>query len=278
MINIVVALATESRPLIDHFRLTEDRSATGFRMFQGEGIRLIVTGMGRVSSAAGVAALASRDAHASAPGASAWLNVGIAGHASREIGEGVHAVSILEAATGRRWYPARILQLPGSGEVFRTVDIPESVYPEPCVYDMEASAFYATALRFSTTELIQVYKIISDNRANGVETVAKHRVRESIIAHLTAIEDIVTGLSALAGEIGATQPRLADLEHITSRWHFTASQRHQLRSLLRRWEVLSGGAPLLDAELNRCPSAKSLLAEIGARLDAAYGSARTSGS
>lgn len=276
MVNIVVALATESRPLIDHFRLAQDRAATGFRVFQGDGITLVVTGTGRVASAAGVAMLAGLG-RSSRPGASAWLNVGIAGHADYEVGTGVHAVSIREAATGRTWYPPRIVDLPGCGETVCTVDVPETEYPDPYVYDMEASGFYATALRFSTGELIQVYKIISDNRSDGVDTVGGHWIRDSVTRQLPAIEAAVAALSTLAAEVEATRPKLAEFDHIISRWHFSVAQQHRLRSLLRRWEVLSGDAPLLDAELNRCPSAKSLLAEIAARLDAAYGPAGTSG-
>lgn len=267
MLNLVVALATESRPLIEHFRLSEDRSAVGFRIFRGDGMRLVVTGMGRVACAAGVAALAERESSA---GTSAWLNLGIAGHASRAVGEGVHALSIIEAATDRRWYPPQIIQLPGQGETFCTVDAPETGYRDARVYDMEASAFYATALRYATGELVQVYKIISDNRASGVETVEKHRVRDSIIAHLPAVERIVSELSSLAGDVKDAQPRLAELERIVGRWHFTVSQQHRLRELLRQWETLSAGAPVVDQDLNRCPSAKSVLAEIEGRLNAMY--------
>jgi len=274
VINIVVALATESRPLIDHFGLTQDPGVAGFRVFRGDGIRLVVTGLGRVPCAAGVATLGALDARASRAGMSAWLNVGIAGHASHEVGEGVHAVRILEAATGRSWYPPRIVDLPGRGETVCTVDAPETMYAEPYVYDMEASAFYATAVRYSTAETVQVYKIVSDNRGDGVETVSKHRVREAVMEHLAAVEQAAAALSTLADEISATQPRLEEIERMLQRWHFSVSQQHQLRALLRKWRVLRGGVPVLDAELNRCPSARSVLAEIEDRLGEVYRGAK----
>jgi hypothetical protein len=273
MLNIVVALATESRPLIDRFGLSEERSAVGFRIFSSEWVRLIATGSGRVSGAAGVATLGALSWRAGEkdPGMSAWVNIGVAGHARHPVGQGVHAVSILEVATSRRWYPVQVLELPGTTETVCTVDTPETDYPESYVYDMEASAFYATALRYATGELIQVYKIISDNRDNGVDTVDKHVVRNLVIDHLPAIEAIATGLADLAAEVNARRPKPPELEHIVSRWHFTVAQQHQLRGLLNKWETLSGGEPLMDAALNRCPSAKSVLAEIDARLHAIYG-------
>ena len=268
MINLVVALATESRPLIEHFRLSEDRSAVAFRVYRGDGMRLVVTGVGRVPCAGGVAALG--EGAAPATGMSAWLNIGIAGHASHELGAGVHAVSIREAATGRCWYPPQVLRLPGHGESLCTVDTPEVAYTEPYVYDMEASAFYATAVRYATGELVQVYKIISDNRDNGVAGVGKYAVREALDAHLPAIEEMVSGLSALGDELNTPRRGLEDFERMLTRWYFTVTQQHQLRELLRRWEALYGDAPVWDADLNRCPSAKSVLAEIRTRLDAVY--------
>lgn len=266
-VNLVVALAAESRPLVDHFRLSEDRSAVGFRVFRRDGLRLIVTGLGRVGCAAGVAALGERRQDDRAP---AWLNIGIAGHGRRAVGEGVHALRIIEAATGRCWYPPQVLEMPGQGETVCTVDVPETTYPESLVYDMEASAFYATALRYATGELIQVYKIISDNRESGVDSVDRQGVKDSIRRHLPAIDTIVSGLTGLAGDIDGAKPRLRELDHIITRWHFTVSQQSRLRELLRRWETLSGGAPALDADLNRCPSAKSVLGELSARLNNVY--------
>lgn len=269
-VNLVVALAAESRPLIRHFRLSEDRSVAGFRVFRGERVQLVVTGAGRVASAAGAAALAASSGEGPPGAMPPWLNVGIAGHVGHEVGTGVHALSILEAATGRRWYPVQVLALPGRGEAFCTVDVPETDYAGSYVYDMEASAFFATAIRYSTGELIQAYKVISDNREQGVDTVEKHRVRDAITAHLETIETIVDGLSALADEVAATRPALGELDRILARWHFSETQRHQLRGLLRQWEVLSGGTPVLDAELNRCPSARAVLGEISDRLNAVY--------
>ncbi|HSH42227.1 MAG TPA: hypothetical protein VK973_08910 [Arenicellales bacterium] len=267
MINLVVALAAESRPLIDHFRLREDRSVTGFRVYRNGDIRLIVTGMGRVACAAGTAVVGeARDDAAAA----AWLNIGIAGHASHPVGEGVHALNIIDAASGRRWYPVQIVSLAGCGETVCTVDAPETGYREPHVYDMEASAFYATALRYATGELIQVYKIISDNRARGVETVDRGGIRRAVSEHIPAIEAMVEGLSGLAAEAAASQPRLPEIDHILRRWHFTVAQQHRLRELMRRWEILHHGEPVLDAELNRCPSAKAFLGELSDRLAVVY--------
>ena len=146
MLNLVVSLVAESRPLIRHFGLREQRTARGFRVYHGDGMRLVVSGIGKTAAGAGAAylgALAGAGQH------EAWLNVGIAGHAELELGEPVHALRITDVATGRNWYPPQILDLPGRGLRVLTVDRAETLYADDAVYDMEAAAFYATALRFS---------------------------------------------------------------------------------------------------------------------------------
>lgn len=264
MLNLVVALAAESRPLIEHFRLVQDRSAVGFRVYRGDAMRLVVTGAGRVASAAGVAALGERLEGSAAP---AWLNIGVAGAAGLAAGKGVHALSITEAATGRCWYPPQVAKLPGQGVALRTVDAPHGTHDESQVYDTEAAAFYATALRYSTGELVQAYKIIVDDRTRDGDSVPRHGVRDAVIQHLPVLDTVCLALAALAREINRTRPRVAEFDHIVDRWHFTAPQRRQLHELMRRWAARSGGEPVLNAELNRCPSARALLGELSSRLE-----------
>ena len=75
MINIVVALPAEARPLLDHFRLRDKQHNTAFPIYRNTDMALIVSGPGKVAAAAATALLAgNRDT----PATSAWLNVGIA--------------------------------------------------------------------------------------------------------------------------------------------------------------------------------------------------------
>ena len=76
MINFVVALASEAKPLISHYGLTLQSHRRGFPLYAGTDLRLVVTGIGRVRVAAGTAFLAGSNSDASGP----WLNIGIAGH------------------------------------------------------------------------------------------------------------------------------------------------------------------------------------------------------
>ena len=259
MLNFVVALVAESQPLIRHFGLKEDIDARGFRVYRDNDIRLVISGIGKTAASAGTAYLA---AVASAGHNDAWLNVGIAGHAALSIGEGVHALRITDAATGRNWCPPQILKLPGRGLSMLTVDQAETDYAGDVAYDMEAAAFYSTALRFSVGEMTQCYKIISDNRADPANKMTRQRIGELVESHLPAIEEAAGALNRLSADLADTLPQLNDFDHFVDRWHFTVSQEHQLRSLMQQWAARARDQPLWNEGLNRCPSAKSVLAEL----------------
>lgn len=259
MLNFVVALVAESQPLIRHFGLKEDLDARGFRLYRGDDIRLVISGIGKTAASAGTAYLA---AVAGAGHNDAWLNVGIAGHAALTVGEGVHALRIIDAATGRNWCPPQILKLPGRGLSVLTVDQAEMDYAGDAVYEMEAAAFYSTALRFSVGEMTQCYKIISDNRADPANKITRQRIGELVDSHLPVIEEAVDALGRLAADLADTLPQLNDFNHFVDRWHFTVSQEHQLRSLMQQWAARAPDKPLWNEGLNRCPSAKSVLAEL----------------
>ena len=61
MINLVVALGSEAGPLVRHFGMSRDRGASGFRIYARDGMRLVVTGVGKINAAGGVAYLGGRD-------------------------------------------------------------------------------------------------------------------------------------------------------------------------------------------------------------------------
>lgn len=263
MINIVVALMVEARPLVEHFRLREDRKTRGFRVYTGDGMRLIVTGVGKVNAAAGVAYLCGFGSSAENE---VWLNVGVAGHPEQPVGQGMHAVRVVDQATGRSWYPPQTVSLPGHPTTLITVDRPVEGFTDETACDMEASGFYACAVRFATSELIQCYKVVSDNRRNTSDGVTKSAVRTLIRDHVVAVRQIGEDLRALCDSLAGGRTDPGDIERFLHRWHFTVYQKHQLRDLLRRWYARTD-EPVWDEDLNRAPSAKAAMARIAQRFE-----------
>jgi nucleoside phosphorylase len=256
MINIVVALPAEARPLLDHFRLRDKLHNTAFPVYRGNDMALIVSGPGKVAAAAATALLAGTGTlHDKA----AWLNIGIAGHAHHAIGAGYIAHRITDRATGKNWYPPQVHELSTPTENLYTVDRPEDDYPADTLYDMEASGFFPVASRFSSGELVQCFKVISDNRAQSTATVTAQLCTQLISERLADIEQLVNTLSGMADDYARWHAPHPDLEQLETRWRFTVSQQHQLAELARRWKVLAADQPLWLDQLENARRAADVL-------------------
>jgi nucleoside phosphorylase len=264
MINLVVALPAEARPLIECYRLTGKTILGDFRIYRHADISLIISGPGKVASAAATALLGS----GSTPGKrAAWLNIGIAGHASDPVGEYLLAHRITDLATGHSWYPPQLFDPAVKTTHLITVDAAENSYQRAAAYDMEASGFYPVASRFSSTELVQCVKIVSDNREHSTATVTAAACNRLVTERLHDIDRQVSALRALAHDYNAWHAAHTQLEQLASQWHFTVSQRHQLTELARRWKVLLPHQPLWLDGLEKKRKAAAVLQCLQQHLD-----------
>jgi adenosylhomocysteine nucleosidase len=264
MINIVVALPAEARPLLDHFRLRDKQADTAFPVYRNTGMALIVAGPGKVAAAAATAVLAGSGKTRTT---AAWLNIGIAGHAHHAIGSGYIAHRITDNATGTHWYPPQILDLSIPTDNLCTVDRPEDNYPAAALYEMEASGFFPVACRFSSSELVQCFKVISDNRAQPTTAVTAKLCEQLISGRLADIDQLVKALADMADEYASWHASHPDLEQLSGRWRFTVSQQHQLDHIARRWKVLAPEQPLWLEQLDRKQRAADVLQCLQQHLD-----------
>lgn len=254
--RIVVALNAEAKPLIEAFKLKARTPRGAFPIYERDEFALIISGIGKVAAAAATTYLYTltgqvRDI--------AWLNVGVAGHGARPLGEGVIAHRLTDAATGRRWYPPQIFRFPCPTDELLSVDTPQTKYPTEAMYDMEAAGFYATATRFSTAELVQCYKVISDNRSIPVHEVNASCVQQQIGARLDEIRKIVALIVELSQQWRTIGKLPVELDAFTERWRFTVSQRHQLERLLQRWAALAPDQPLWREEFAKLRTTQDVL-------------------
>ena len=235
MIRLLVALAPEARPLIDHFRLRRRAGTDAYPIYENDTMGLVVSGVGKVRAAAAVAYLhALRGPVVDA----AWLNIGIAGDRARAVGTGVLAHRIRDATTHKHWYPPLVFAPPCETAALLTVDAPVRAYPSACAVDMEAAGFYPTACQFSTAELVHCFKIVSDNDDTPMEAVSAKAVKTLVAQNLDVIEALVDKLeqlSALLAHINADPPAY---DEFLRQCRFTVTERHRLRQLLRRWHLL----------------------------------------
>ncbi len=256
LIHLVVALIHEALPLIAHFKMKALVGKHPFVIYKNEEMTLIVSGIGKSAAAASVGYLQALNRE---NGPSAWLNIGIAGHQKQEIGEGFIAHRIQDRANGRTYYPPQVLpfSLPSSNLI--TVDRAEKDYGENSAYDMEAAAYYSAAIRSSTAEFVQSYKIVSDNPQAPVTKITKTFVTTLIKNRIHEIKNLIATLSSAIKpyrEIHAPHPQF---DNLIQRWHFTETQKVQLKQLLQRTQVLFGTPLPSQAQTTSHASAKIFL-------------------
>jgi len=225
---------------------------------------LVISGVGKVAAAAAVAHLAAVSA---ARPEHLWINIGVCGHSGAVPGELFRANKLVDKGSRRAFYPPLITGWElGQGTVY-TVDQPASDYPEPGMYDMEASGFYSSASRYSSIELIQVFKVVSDSPDFPLRRFDKREVSAWIGGCLEALEPALAALLELSKE---EANRLADppgLGDYLGRWRFSETQQLQLRRLLCRWLALTG-SPLDCAEFDGLSTSRELLRAFTKRVEA----------
>jgi adenosylhomocysteine nucleosidase len=233
-IFIFVALPCEAKPLIDHYKLKKDTSIKAFSIFRNDDIVLTVTSIGKTAMAAGVGY--TQALHPQNPNP-VLVNIGIAGHQDHTIGSLFLADKITDDDTGKRYYPPLSFTPPCPTANLISFAKPQQTYPESALCDMEASAFYETATRFSTGELIQSLKIVSDNAAFPAKNIDPKQVTALIGEQLPRISAILDELVKLAACIKPQEAK--EFNQLLSQYHFSANEQIQLKKLLSRWRLLS---------------------------------------
>lgn len=261
MIHITTALACEARPLIEHYNLKTIMTSDVFKIYASDDVRLIITGIGKISAAAATSYL---HAYFSCKKNNVWLNIGIAGHPVLDVGTGVLAHKITDNNSGRSWYPPRIIDAAYPTQDLISVDLPENTFNEMALFDMEASGFYATACRFATSELVQCYKVVSDNRIFCADKISKANTSTLIKCNLKAIDRLISHLRQLGSEISGTEDITQQLDNYIKRWHFTHYQRNQLGQLLRKLKTLD--TDISDDNMTRLRSGREVISYLKQRL------------
>ncbi len=237
-VHFVVALQCEAKPLVEYFGLKRRMDHSAFPVYEKAATTLTISGIGKTSAAAAVAYTQMLFGNLKY---SVWLNIGIAGHRRPMLGQMFVVHKIVDEETGYRWYPPLLYRPSVSSAEITTVARPETEYAQDVLYDMEASGFYPTARRFSTSELIQCLKIVSDNDSVSRQKINPKQVSLLVNANIEDIENTANQLSQMAQSILQSPP--AQFNEFLQQWHFTDHQKSRLEQCLSRWEVVSSGNP-----------------------------------
>jgi len=250
---IFIALACEAKALIQSLNLKKLADENVFAMYSNTTTILTISGTGTISMAAAVAYTLARNNIIKSP---VLLNLGIAGHQTASLGSLWLAHKITDIATGKNFYPPLITQNQCKTENLATVTKPQMNYAPNCLYDMEASAFYAISTRFTTGELIRSYKVISDNNTHAIDTINAQKVHTWMQAHVDSIIQAQQALIQISLELAPIESRY--YPDLIARLHFTVAAKIKLQQLLQRWQVLTNDADL-PMEIIQAMNAKEFL-------------------
>ena len=260
-IFIYSALPCEAKPLVEHFNLKKVTTIQPFACYLNKDICLTVTGLGKAAMAAGVAYTQALFVSVEHP---VMINIGIAGHQHQALGSLFLIDKITDFDSKKSYYPSLVFTPPCPTASLQTVARPQLDYDPLHLCDMEASAFYETAVRFSSGELIHCLKVISDNESSPAEHIHPKQVSVLIAAHLGSIDIVLAEASRLARLIIAQELKL--FEQLTQRYHFTVSEQGQLKSRLSRWATLTDRS-LPELAENQFHKGKEVLCWLDKELD-----------
>ena len=264
MIRFVVALAPEADALVRRYRMEPCEGA--FRWFRSDEAALVISGIGKLSAAAATSYLHAKTGEEPF---GVWLNFGTAGHRERPRGDTLLAHTVTDAASRDRFHPTRLDGPDLEAVEVRTVDRPEIDFDSDAAYDMEAYGFVAIALRFSTSELVQSIKIVSDNRETTTAAWTTAAVRDLIESRVDVVARAADRFREIANDLEPLRREQVESRALVStyrrRAHFTTSETRRLRRLLRRWAALD---PLADRgpESGEARSASEVLDQLERRL------------
>ena len=200
MTHIITALHAEAKPIIRHFNLRKLENSNIFEAYANntQTITLTISGIGKLASAAAV--IHTMNIFQSSKMRS-WLNIGIAGHKSLDLGTPVIANKIIDTGSKQSWFPqivfkSRLLNLP-----IMTIDTATDQYPDGFMLDMESSGFYYSACKVTTCELVHCLKIISDNEHTHYQQLNESIIQSLIENNIEEITRLIDSLKTLSLEI-----------------------------------------------------------------------------
>jgi len=260
MLTIMVALNCEAKPWVDLYRLKKvcDRP---FLMYSKEGlnVEIVITGIGALAMSTAVGWAAGR--RSSGETDRVWLNLGIAGHMDRPLGEAVRVHCFIDASDLRRHYSPLTASWGGDSDALISVNAPGDSYPDDAMVDMEGLAFYQATSMFTPSELIASIKVISDNSENNVEDLNASKITQLMRAHLESVNRLGDSLMVLSEE----RNRLIDVRPIElalPRMRITHSQQQQLDRLLEQASVLELHDAVSEVEFSRMSRVDQVLSAL----------------
>lgn len=259
---VFCALMCEAKPLIKAWQLKKlPRPSMPFSIYINGQRAVVISGIGKTAMAGAVGYTMALFNIDTAP---ILLNLGIAGHGGEPLGTFCIGHKIIDSETGKAYYPQLPFSMSYPTYTVTTQAKPSTDYSADTLFDMEASGFYELAVKFSSSELIQVLKIVSDNSQTSITTIDELSVEHWITQKLEMFEDLLSRLLLLRQQLRTAETSLHG--QLLREFRFTVSGAIKLKALLQRWQVLKGNEELIWQN-HQSNSGKDFLAWLEKQLD-----------
>lgn len=237
MIYYCMALYREAAPFIRRLNLKKCAEETHFQVFENDGYSLILSGVGELRAVAAVTYLLTKRP----PAASDLLvNVGICGSSGRARGSCWFCNKMIQARSGRTFYPDILLRHPFREASVTTVEKAVDCGTEDLV-DMEATGVYQAGQIFLQPHQMTFVKVVSD-AADGT-CVTGEQAETLIGQYADRIIDWSDKVQKILNNEAARDFTAAEKEKMlseTAEHGLSVTQARKLRQLMR-WYKLTGG-------------------------------------
>ena len=190
MIHFIVATTSEARPLIDFFKLKKKKSISNFIFFDNDEISLTISGIGKINAAMSVT---HTYYEFNKVRNNVWVNLGIAGHISYDIGKIFLINKVIDKETNYKYFP-RIINNCNLDQKSCITYSEQNFFYNDDLSDMEASGFFMAADKYTTKELIHSIKIISDNEEQKIDFSDKNKLYDIIKSNKILITSYVENI------------------------------------------------------------------------------------
>lgn len=234
MIVFHCALACEARPLIDFYKLKQV-CARPFSLYSNQDIFLVVSGIGAQLSCA---ALGFAQGYIRQENL-VWINFGVCGSRSIVPGEAFIVNKASDPKGEQVFYPPVLFDIGLKGHAIISSAQAETNYNDDALFDMEAVSFFHIATMFSTSELVQSIKVVSDNEDTGLAHVDKEYVTKLLVPQVEKVDALKNILMDLSLQLSEDDSIDQSLQWLMDQWHFSVSQQRTATHLLLRIQVLN---------------------------------------
>jgi len=224
---IACALQCEAQAFIDFYKMKSVTNHT-FKVFQKDDITLVISGIGKLNMAAACAYVYAKYDEP----ISSWLNIGICGADNKALGEVYLANKIHDPSSTLTWYPPLIINSDIPGCELITTDHPTNHYSNNNIYDMEASGFYSTCIKFTTAELVTCLKVVSDNAQHPTNNIDKNLVLDLMKKSFDKCIAYFDQQADLLKQYQLEKQFPNHYSELVSKYRFTKTQQHQLKRAL----------------------------------------------